>query len=121
MGRDSLAEKAEGSMTIEDIIGPAHQLDHPDGPQCRCGKPSKHQSGWCGGCSPPSFFTRPKLPYCVHDDAGKAWSSHLAGERHALEHYNLALEHGIQNPMITDNGGNDITQWVTKDKENDTK
>lgn len=24
-----------------------HRMDAPNGPECACGKPSRHQSGWC--------------------------------------------------------------------------
>jgi hypothetical protein len=27
-----------------------HVMDAPDGPMCQCGKPSAHESGWCGTC-----------------------------------------------------------------------
>ncbi len=57
-------------------------------------------------------ISRPPLPYSVNDDEGKSWSSHLAGEEHALEHYDYAKELGIKTPTITDRDGNDITQWV---------
>ncbi len=55
---------------------------------------------------------RPPLPYAVGDGKGKLWSDHLASEEHALRHYNLAKEYGIENVKITDKDGNDITQWV---------
>ena len=54
----------------------------------------------------------PPLPYCVSDDEGKSWSSHLCGAQHALEHYELALKQGIVTPTITDKDGDDITKWV---------
>ena len=86
-----------------------------------CDKPlyqdGTHKDG--GGCAPERRATarqlrisRPPLPYSVNDDEGKSWSSHLAGEEHALEHYDYAKELGIENPTITDRDGNDITQWV---------
>ena len=37
---DSFQEMNEG----------AHKLDLPGGPECRCGQPSAHESGWCGVC-----------------------------------------------------------------------
>ena len=27
-----------------------HRMDADGGPVCRCGKPSTHESGWCGAC-----------------------------------------------------------------------
>lgn len=38
-----------------------HVMDAPDGPRCRCGKPSTHASGWCGSCSNSLLPCRPKL------------------------------------------------------------
>jgi hypothetical protein len=35
------------------LLGPPHQMDAPDGPLCRCGQPSRHESGWCGECRLP--------------------------------------------------------------------
>lgn len=29
---------------------PPARMDAPDGPVCGCGKPSRHESGWCGEC-----------------------------------------------------------------------
>lgn len=57
----------------------------------------------------------PPLPFCVNDDEGKSWSSHLCGAPHAWEHFQLALEHGIAKPTITDRDGKDITQWVASE------
>lgn len=94
---------------------PPHQLDHPDGPHCRCGKPSRFRSGWCGKCFP--YKSEPELPFHVHDDEGNRWSSHLVGAPHALEHYDLAIAHGIKNPTITDKDGNDITEWTLAQRE----
>jgi hypothetical protein len=28
----------------------SHDMAAADGPTCRCGKPSRHESGWCGEC-----------------------------------------------------------------------
>jgi hypothetical protein len=32
-------------------LGP-YIMDAPDGPVCSCGRPSRHQSGWCGTTAP---------------------------------------------------------------------
>ena len=53
-------------------------------------------------------------PFAVRDDTGKAWSSHLAGPTHAWLHYKHALKAGVQNPTITNRGGDDITEDVRK-------
>lgn len=37
-----------------------HQLDFPGGPRCQCGKPSTHESGWCGEEHPDDM-----CPNCV--------------------------------------------------------
>ena len=58
------------------------------------------------------YMSRPPLPYCVNDDEGRPWSSHLASEHHALKHYNFAKQDGIENPTILDRDGKNITQWV---------
>lgn len=41
------------ALDKEDITEPkpkAHNLMHPDGPKCACGKPSYHESGACYDC-----------------------------------------------------------------------
>lgn len=53
------AKPPEPKLTIEILeaaLGPANRMDAPDGPQCACGKPSRHQSGWCGECQEPSVL-----------------------------------------------------------------
>ena len=41
---------AGGALVRNEMNDGAHIMDHPDGPQCRCGQPSAHESGWCGVC-----------------------------------------------------------------------
>jgi hypothetical protein len=51
------AFKGEGPLaqttTVLDVG--AHKMDAPAGPQCRCGQPSTHESGWCGKCAISEF------------------------------------------------------------------
>jgi hypothetical protein len=35
------------SRMLPTCLGP-YRMDAPDGPVCSCGRPSRHQSGWCG-------------------------------------------------------------------------
>lgn len=62
---------------------------------------------------------RPKLPFCVNDDDGKPWSSHLM-HGDAVRHLRLARAYGIKNPTVTDGNGRDITEivdgWMKKGK-----
>lgn len=55
--------------------------------------------------------SRPKLPFCVRDDNGDSWSSHLI-HHDAMKHLQLARKMGIKNPTVTDGKGRDVTSIV---------
>lgn len=55
--------------------------------------------------------SRPKLPFCVRDDNGESWSSHLV-HSDAMKHLRLAREMGIENPTVTDGNQRDVTAIV---------
>lgn len=67
---DPLPWRATGRPERIDLPRP-HVMHGPDGPVCACGKPSTHQSGWCGTC-------RAGLPYdtegciCTETVVGKS-------------------------------------------------
>ena len=41
----------ELAIAMFEAFGRGHQMDAPEGPICRCGRPSREQSGWCGQCA----------------------------------------------------------------------
>lgn len=45
-------ERDEARAEVERLreLGPPHRMDAPDGPVCRCGRPSEHESGACAVC-----------------------------------------------------------------------
>lgn len=55
----------------------SHDLAAPDGPVCACGKPSTHESGWCGiphtPCDP---------EYCADDCPGTLQKPACTDETH---------------------------------------
>lgn len=58
--RESIGERADWrgvdgdghqhSRTTAEDVPAAHKMDAAEGPLCACGKPSVHESGWCGEC-----------------------------------------------------------------------
>lgn len=48
---DALAVERQPMPLSMETVWPGHRMDADGGPQCECGKPSAHESGWCGGCA----------------------------------------------------------------------
>ena len=71
--------RAEAMAEHEHGVRGPHHPGAPEGPRCRCGAPSQHESGWCTWC-----FTRNDVEETVMNARAEARAETLAEVKAAL-------------------------------------